>query len=163
VWSGGGWAAVQALRRGREGYAADERILGGSAFVEEVRQEVEAETTRHVPGRHRALSVEAVVGKVCQAEGVRVQEVAGGGRRAVLCRAREGIAYLWEWLGHTGTPVAQAVGIRPEGVYRVGQRGRQQAGHLATSVGAVGIRLKKLQRPLLSNARKTAGDSRVDQ
>jgi REP element-mobilizing transposase RayT len=42
VRSAGGWTAVQALRQGREGYAADERILGGSDFVEALRQEVEA-------------------------------------------------------------------------------------------------------------------------
>ena len=41
IRSAGGWQAVQALRRGREGYAGEERILGSSAFVEQVRQEVE--------------------------------------------------------------------------------------------------------------------------
>jgi len=56
--------------------------------------------------------------------------VVGGGRRAALCLAREGVAYLWiEWLGHSGPPAARAVGIRPEGVYRVAQRKRQQAKH----------------------------------
>ncbi len=41
---------------------------------------------------------------------------------------RAGVAYLWiEWLGHSGAPAARAVGIRPEGVYRVEERGRQQA------------------------------------
>jgi putative transposase len=35
----GGWQAVQALRRGREAYRADERLLGRSAFVEAVLQE----------------------------------------------------------------------------------------------------------------------------
>lgn len=30
---------MQVLRRGREGYAGDERILGGSEFVERVRRE----------------------------------------------------------------------------------------------------------------------------
>lgn len=34
VRSLGGWATVHALRRGREHYAADERVLGCSAFVE---------------------------------------------------------------------------------------------------------------------------------
>ncbi len=39
--SAGGWQAVQELRRGREEYAGEERILGSRAFVEQVRQEVE--------------------------------------------------------------------------------------------------------------------------
>ncbi len=59
---------------------------------------------------------------------VRPQEVSGGGRRADQCRVREGVAYLWiEWLVHSVVPAAQAVGIRAEGVYRVAERGRQQA------------------------------------
>ncbi|MCZ6548326.1 MAG: hypothetical protein O6837_09460 [Deltaproteobacteria bacterium] len=50
------------------------------------------------------------------------------GRRAVKCRVREGVAFVWiEWLGHSGAPAARAVGIRAEGVCRVVERGRQQA------------------------------------
>jgi REP element-mobilizing transposase RayT len=40
----GGWQAVTALRRGREAYQGDERILGGSAFVEGYRRAVAATT-----------------------------------------------------------------------------------------------------------------------
>jgi REP element-mobilizing transposase RayT len=36
-----GWAAVAALRRGREAYGGDERILGSTAFVEAMRQAVQ--------------------------------------------------------------------------------------------------------------------------
>ncbi len=128
VRSSGGWRAVQKLRRGREGYVSDERILGGSTFVEEIRQEIESERKKDPARGYRAVSLEEVLKKVCQAEGVRPGEVAGGGRRAVQCRVREGVAYLWiEWLGHSGVPAARAVGIRREGVYRVAERGRQQA------------------------------------
>jgi len=38
----GGWHAVVTLRRGREAYAADERILGSSAFVEALQQAAQA-------------------------------------------------------------------------------------------------------------------------
>ena len=39
-----------------------------------------------------------------------------------------GVSYLWiESLGHSGAPAARAVGIQPEGVHRVAERGRQQA------------------------------------
>lgn len=38
VRSLGGWQAVTALRRGREAYGGDERILGSTVFVEAVRQ-----------------------------------------------------------------------------------------------------------------------------
>jgi hypothetical protein len=98
------------------------------SFVEEIRQEIESERAQDFTAGYRALSLEAVLEKVCKAKGVKPREVAGGGRRAVQCRVREGVAYLWiEWLGHSGVPAARAVGIRPEGVYRVAERGRQQA------------------------------------
>jgi len=38
----GGWAVVQSLRRGREAYLGDERVLGSSEFVEALRRTVEA-------------------------------------------------------------------------------------------------------------------------
>ena len=40
----GGWAVVQTLRRGREAYAGDERILGTAGFVEQVRAATATET-----------------------------------------------------------------------------------------------------------------------
>ncbi len=40
VRSLGGWDAVRELRRGREAYLGDERILGSADFVEAVRREV---------------------------------------------------------------------------------------------------------------------------
>ena len=69
-----------------------------------------------------------MIERVCQAGGVSPAEVAGSGRRTALCRAREGITYVWmEWLGHGGPPVAMALGIRPPAVYPIARRGRQQA------------------------------------
>jgi hypothetical protein len=44
--SQGGWAAGAALRRGREAYLGDERVLGSTAFIEQLRREVE---TRAAP------------------------------------------------------------------------------------------------------------------
>ncbi len=86
--------------------------------MEEIRQEIESERAQDSTAGYRALSLEAVLEKVCQAKGVRPREVAGGGRRAVKCRVREGVAYVWiEWLGHSGAPAARAVGVRAEGVF----------------------------------------------
>ena len=61
----GGWAAVATLRRGREAYQGDERILGDSAFVEAMRQAVAA----HVPGAAARIALEPLLARVCQAVG----------------------------------------------------------------------------------------------
>jgi len=130
VWSAGGWTAVQELRRGRESYQANERILGGSEFVERVLREVKKEEAKQAKGRWRELTVATVLERVCQAEGVASQAVVGGGRRASVSRVREGVAYLWvEWLGRSGRQGARELGMRPESVYRAARRGQQEAAH----------------------------------
>jgi len=124
IRSAGGWAAVRKLRRGREGYSGDERILGGTEFLEQMRQEIERSEHGPKGGSKRAVSLKALIERVCQVERVRVESVEGGGRRAELCRVREGIAYLWvEWLGRSGRQLAVPLGVRPESVYRAARRG----------------------------------------
>ncbi len=122
IRSVGGWDAVRTLRRGRERYVADERILGSSAFVERIREEMRV--GRKWAGR--GLVLEALVRKVCHAVQVRPEALQGGGRHRAVCRAREGIAYLWiEVLGRSGRPLAAALAVRPQSVYRAAQRGRE--------------------------------------
>jgi REP element-mobilizing transposase RayT len=127
IRSAGGWAAIQELRRGREGYLGDERILGSSEFVERIRQEVE-EQAAQAQRPPRSPSVETVIERVCEAEGIRIEEIAGTGRRAVVSRARAGVAYLWlERLGQRGPVAARALGLHPATIYAVARRGRQDA------------------------------------
>jgi putative transposase len=120
----GGWTMVQKLRRGREHYVADQRIVGTSEFVETVRREVEVEGAGSRTGQYRSLTPERVLANVCQEVGTTPEEVLGGGRRARVSRVREGVAYVWvEYLGRSGRVVAAALAIRPESVYKATQRG----------------------------------------
>ncbi len=117
----GGWQAVTALRRGREAYLGDERILGSSAFVEQLRQEV-ADQAAARPSR---LSLDTLVARVCRHVGLPPTHLTAGSRRAAISRARAGIAYLWtERLGHPGRPLAARLGVRPQAVYQAVARGR---------------------------------------
>jgi REP element-mobilizing transposase RayT len=122
VRSLGGWAAVAALRRGREAYLGDERVLGSSDFVERLRQTVE---DRRRPGA-RALPLDTLVARVCRRVGIAAAQLQTGSRRAAVTQARDGIAYLWvEVLGHPGRPLAPVLGVRPQAVYQAVTRGRQ--------------------------------------
>ena len=124
VRSLGGWDAVQQLRRGREAYLGDERILGSSAFVEQVRHEVEANAARSAP----CLSLEELVTRVCHHADVDAAALRGGGRSPGILRARAGIAYLWVTvLGRSGRPLAPVLGVRPQNVYQAARRGAQAA------------------------------------
>ncbi len=107
----GGWQAVQALRRGREAYMADERVLGSSAFVEAVLQEMERREATPGRGRRRQLDLDTLVHRVGTSLGVSPGAVGGRGRVGRAPQARQLVAYLWvEHLGRPGSELARAWG-----------------------------------------------------
>ncbi|MBP2671496.1 MAG: transposase of ISPca5, Tnp [candidate division NC10 bacterium] len=121
--SHGGWAAVAALRRGREAYQGDERILGSSAFVEGYRRA--AATAAPTPPR---LTLDTILARVGRSLGVPPTALAGGGRTPTLTRARAGIAYLWvEVLGRSGRALAPALGVHPSAIPKAARRGARAA------------------------------------
>jgi len=120
----GGWAAVATLRRGREAYQGDERVLGSSAFVEALQRAVQ---TAEAPRGPRP-ALERLLAGVCRHLGLPRAALAGGGRRGAVQQARAGIAYLWvEVLGHPGRPLAPLLGVQPAGVLKAAQRGAREA------------------------------------
>ena len=121
VRSLGGWAAVQALRRGREQYAADERVLGSTAFVEGLQRDIAAR-----PAERRAtVPLDAIVTRVCAALHLAPTSLQEGSRRALVCRAREGIAYLAVDVGGYPAPrLVPVLGVRPPSIHKAAQRGR---------------------------------------
>lgn len=80
---GGGWDAVQEIRRGRERYTTDERILGSSTFVEQVKRKVEQHGGQQSLGRYQTLSAEILLDYVCRALGVKRDGELGTGRQVV--------------------------------------------------------------------------------
>jgi hypothetical protein len=127
IRSAGGWTAVRELRRGRERYAGDERILGGSEFVEEVLREVEKEEAQRATALQRGPDLPTLIRKVARTAGVVQEALVGGSRRRDISRARDGLAYLWvEVLGRSGRQLAQHLGVRPESVYKGARRGREE-------------------------------------
>jgi hypothetical protein len=120
----GGWAAVAALRRGREAYRGDERVLGSSEFVETLQRAVEA---ADAPRRPRP-ALETLLAGVCRHVGLPRGALAGGGRRPAVQHARAGLAYLWvAVLGQPGRPLAPLLGVQPAGVLKAAQRGAREA------------------------------------
>jgi putative transposase len=125
--SAGGWAAVRELRRGREGYAADERILGGTEFVEALLREKEQEESRRARAQWQKLGLARLVEKVARIGKITPEALLGGGRRRDVSHARDGLAYLWVGvLGRSGREVAQELRIRPESIYKGARRGEKE-------------------------------------
>ena len=125
VRSLGGWAAVAHLRRGREGYAGDERILGSAAFVETLQRALPPSPIE----RGAAPAVEAIIQRVCTRLGMDPLRLQRGGRKPAVSQAREGIAYLCtEVAGHPGRALAPLLGVRPVSVYAAARRGLANRG-----------------------------------
>jgi hypothetical protein len=115
---------VAALRRGREAYAADERVLGAPAFVEDLREAAAAPAER--PLKRPALLT--VLGAVAAAAGLPPAALASAGRAWRVARAREGAAYLWcRVAGQSGRVLAAALGLSHQAVYAAATRGERAA------------------------------------
>jgi REP element-mobilizing transposase RayT len=84
---------VEDLRRGREKWSFDERVLGGSDFVQMVLQEVETERKDGLPvmkpGEFRDI-IRTVASKL----NLTVPEVVGGSRRKDIVIARNLLSYI---------------------------------------------------------------------
>jgi putative transposase len=91
----GGWKAVQELRRGREAYMADERILGTGTFVEGVLREAEVQAEAHLKHQRGTLDLATLVHRVGKSLGLSAEAVSGRSRVPPAPAARQLVAYLW--------------------------------------------------------------------
>lgn len=116
--SGGGWAAVALLRRGREPWAAEERILGSGPFVEQILRESAPRVPRYFRA-HAAAAVPEVVKRCAAAFAGETGEVYGGSRRRPIAQVRVAVSYLAvTHLGLSAAAVSAAVGVTPADVLR---------------------------------------------
>ena len=115
------WIAVRDLRRGRECFTHDERILGRPPFVKSLLRQLGSYSR---PNSKPSITVQDVIAVVCEATGVTHREFFGSVRTRLRGRAREGITFLWiAHLGRSGHEVAAAMGISPVSAYRCAKRG----------------------------------------
>jgi len=116
--SAGGWQGLAALRRGREGWAFDERILGSGPFVEQLLHSLAPAPTG---SKAAAATTFPVVLAACAAAwGVTAAELGGGSQRRVVAQARAAASYVG--VAECGLPiahVARALGVSPP-VVRMG-------------------------------------------
>jgi REP element-mobilizing transposase RayT len=132
VRSVGGWARVRELQRGRERFSSDERILGGSRFVEKVLTDI------HEPVRP-VMTGDEVIGLVCKVVGIEETAVIADGRPRSVSRARAGIAFLWTTvLGRSGRAMALRLGIQPSGLHAAARRGAMDAAYWKKVLASAG-------------------------
>lgn len=124
----GGWQAVQALRRGREAYAADERVLGSSVFVEALREEVERRSRQEAQATHRQVPLRTLAQRIGESLGLPPEVILGRSRVPAAARARQVLAYVWvERLGRRASELAQALGQTRGNISLAAKRAEQVA------------------------------------
>lgn len=123
--SAGGWEFLPQLRRGRERWAFDERILGSSDFVRTVLadQDARVRTPSHEREEH-LLNLERTVAKIA---GILIDELRSGScrRRVVLARALF-CHIAVRYVGISLTAAARRLGITPASVVRALRRGEKE-------------------------------------
>ncbi len=108
IRSVGGWQAVKELRRGREAFVADERVLGSSEFVENLLREAEECPQR----RAEAVGVSTLGTRICRDMGVPWEAVVGRSRQHKAAKARAILAYVWvHCLGGSGCQLARSLAV----------------------------------------------------
>ena len=115
----GGWPGVTELRRGREKYRSDERILGSTSFIEEIVKEAE----RQVVGKYGQVTIDGLIDRICEDMRISKEAMQGGGRNRAVTRARTALAYTWvRYLGRSGHELANVLGVSPQALYASSSR-----------------------------------------
>jgi len=134
--SAGGWEGVAALRRGRERWAADERILGGSAFVERMLREAPSPPARGMQAA--AWRLPGLIERVAQAYALTADEVTGGSKRRAVVAARSVVSALAvRELGLPLVKVARAMSISSQTVLAGMERGARLLQSQRLNAGAL--------------------------
>jgi len=138
--SAGGWEGLRALRRGRERWAFDERILGSGAFVEQLR---DAATLPRPRPAQALQALPRLIARVAQAFGLPPAALTSGTRARPVVQARAAVsAVAVPLFGLPATRVAAALGITQMPVLRGIARGREL-------LAARGLDPERLARELL--------------
>jgi REP element-mobilizing transposase RayT len=124
--SAGGWQPLPTLARGRERWSFDERILGSSAFVEQMLASAPPLPPSPAPHCDGIAVLASLCARVSVDCGIAAAELTSGSQRPVVVAARQLISHLA--VAHYGLPtrtIATALRISPQSVRRGIIAGRQ--------------------------------------
>jgi REP element-mobilizing transposase RayT len=123
IRSKGGWSHVLSARRSGVLDAADERILGGSDFVQRVIEEADKRLKYQVSDDARIKEAEGYVRRVCKEAGINLHELKGGCRRRQISSIRSGLARtLTEKYGLSLAETARQLGVSTPAISKLVSR-----------------------------------------
>jgi putative transposase len=122
----GGWRELKGLRDQGIRVKGDERILGGSDFVEQVLREAEEGYEKRTLLKRRGMDLRKLMEKVAGYYAMEVEDLRSGSRVRKVARARAILCYLGvRRLGITCARLADELKISPSGVSRAIERGHE--------------------------------------
>ena len=128
----GGWKGLKELGDSGERVRADERMLGGSEFVERVLREADEEWERRSLLRQRGLDLRRLLEKVAGHFGLETEDLKSGSKARAIAKARAVLCYVGvRKVGLTSASIAKELGISPSAVSKSIVRAQQALGHEA--------------------------------
>jgi hypothetical protein len=119
----GGWSQVLSLRDSKKNLEHDARILGGGDFVQDILREADRSLRRQLKLGERRRSIEQVIKRMCEGEGIREEELRNGGQRREVSRLRAKISsHLSHELGIPMAEIARHVGVCGSAVIKAIQK-----------------------------------------
>jgi putative transposase len=113
----GGWKGLQGVRESGEVVRGDERILGGSEFVERVLKESQEGWEKKYLFRKKGYSLEWLLGRVAAHFGVTAKAIKSTSKVPRVAKARAVVCHVGaRKLGVTSAAIAKELGISPSAV-----------------------------------------------
>ena len=120
VRSAGGWAHVAALRTRGAKSAGDERVLGGSEFVDRLTREAEERVRETIRLRRKAPEFESLAAIVIRQSDVSSVELRSGSKARRISAARRLLCQVAvKHFGYAGADVARFLGVGTSAVNRL--------------------------------------------
>jgi len=124
VRSAGGWSALKALRSVASRIMGDERILGGSDFVESVLKRANEDYEKRTFAISKGLQIDDVLRAVSEEFNLHADSVRGTGKHRKASRARAIVCFIAVYrLGFKCIDVARILRMSPSAVSKAARRG----------------------------------------
>ena len=122
---GGRGASLGLLRRGRERWAYDERVLGSSEFVSEVVEEAsERRSSGMTTPEQTKAALDGIIAKVAIRLALSREEITGGSRRRAVTTGRYLVGYIAvRKYGHQAVEVARELNVSSQSILRALEKG----------------------------------------
>lgn len=122
--SAGGWEGIKALRRAKEYWRGDERILGDGDFVNKVLKAAEEHLVRKEKWLREGWDIDRLAGRISKEFGISKKELKSKSRAGILPTARGALCYLGTHeLAIPGTEIARYLDISRPAVSHLKKRG----------------------------------------